>query len=97
MSIDGRFFGTSDGGGGSALDPQGGAGWLDDGAPDAATRAFKRYHLLPSAVNAPTIYGPTLTLSAPDPDVLEGLVVGQRVRVTYTRRRNGTLVARAIG
>jgi hypothetical protein len=97
MSIDGRFFGTSDGGGGSVLNPHGGAGWLDDGAPDAATRAFKRYHLLPSVVNAPTIYGPTLTVSAPNPNLLEGLEVGERVRVTYTQRGNGTLVARAIG
>ena len=97
MNIDGRFFGTSDGGGGSPLNPHGGAGWLDDGAPDAASHAFRRYHLLPSVVQAPTTYGPTLTLIAGDPGLLEGLQVGERVRVTYTQRANGTLVARAIG
>jgi hypothetical protein len=97
MEIDGRFFGTSDGGGGIPLNPHGGAGWLDGGAPDAASHAFKAYHLLPSVVQASTTYGPTLTLTAPDPALLEGLQVGARVRVTYIRRGNGTLVARAIG
>jgi hypothetical protein len=97
MEIDGRSFGTSDGGGGSPLNSHGGAGWLDDGAPDAASHAFKAYHLLPSVVQAPTTYGPTLTLTAGDPGLLEGLQVGERVRVTYTEQGNGTLVARAIG
>jgi hypothetical protein len=97
MNIDGRVFGTSDGGRGSPLNPRGGAGWLDDGAPDAASPAFKAYHLLPSVVQAPTTYGPTLTLSAPDPGLLEDLQIGERVRVTYTERGSGTLVARAIG
>ena len=97
MEIDGRSFGTSDGGEGSPLNPRGGAGWLDDGAPDAASHAFRAYHLLPTVVHAPTTYGPTLTLTAPDPALLEGLQVGERLRVTYTRRANGTLIARGIG
>src|SRR5690348_10500074 len=44
MDINGRFFGTSDGAGGG--NPNGGAGWLDDGAPDASSRRYKPYHLL---------------------------------------------------
>ena len=39
MNIDGHFFGTSDGGGGG--NPAGGAGWLDDGAPDATSHVLQ--------------------------------------------------------
>ncbi len=96
MSIDGRFFGTSDGGGGSPLNPKGGAGWLDDGAPDVADRSYRPYHLLGSVLSSATTYGPTLTFQAPaDPSVLEGLVVGDRVHVAYDQHA-GTLVARAV-
>jgi hypothetical protein len=96
MNIDGRYFGTSDGGGGSPLNPHGGAGWLDDGAPDAASHAFKRYHLLASALQTATVYGPTLTFSS-DAGLLGDLQLGDRVRVTYLQRGNGTLVAESIG
>jgi hypothetical protein len=96
MSIDGRFFGTSDGAGGSPLNPQGGAGWLDDGAPDATSHAYRAYHLLPSVLSRPTVYGSILTFAA-DGRLLESLQVGERVRVTYAARRNRTLVAEAIG
>jgi hypothetical protein len=96
MNIAGRFFGTSDGGRGSPLNPQGGAGWLDDGAPDAASSAFRPYHLLPSIVRAPTVYGPTLTFGSAA-SVLEGLLVGERVSVNYTRWSTGTLTARETG
>jgi hypothetical protein len=96
MSIDGRFFGTSDGGGGSPLNAQGGAGWLDDGAPDLADPRYRPYHLLGSVLGTDTTYGPTLTFQAPaDPAVLEGLAVGDRVHVTYGQRA-GTLIALAI-
>jgi hypothetical protein len=96
MNIDGRYFGTSDGGAGSALNPHGGAGWLDDGASDAASHAFKRYHLIASALEAPTVYGPTLTFRA-DASLLDDLQLGDRLRVTYLQRGNGTLVAESIG
>jgi hypothetical protein len=36
VSIDGRAFGTSDGGAGSPSRRHGGAGWLDDGTPVAS-------------------------------------------------------------
>ncbi len=48
MSIDGGFFGTSDGGGGG--NPRGGAGWLYDGAGFAWGTTYKRYHVVPSAL-----------------------------------------------
>lgn len=96
MNIDGRSFGTSDGGGGSPLNPHGGAGWLDDGAPDAASHAFRPYHLLPAALETSTVYGPTLSFRS-DAGLLGGLQLGDRVRVTYLQRGNGTLVAESIG
>ena len=50
MNIDGRFFGTTDGGSGNPLQRNGGASWLDDGAPDAHSRAYHPWHLLPAAL-----------------------------------------------
>jgi hypothetical protein len=94
MNIAGRFFGTSDGGEGSPLYPHGGAGWLDDGVPDAASHAFKRYHLIASALAAPTVYALTFRSNA---SLLGDLQLGDRVRVTYMQRGNGTLVAESIG
>ncbi|MHB1834927.1 MAG: hypothetical protein ACYCXW_08170, partial [Solirubrobacteraceae bacterium] len=41
MNIDGRFFGTSDGGAGNPSQRRGGAGWLNDGAPEPSTRTFQ--------------------------------------------------------
>ena len=55
MNIDGRFFGTSDGGGGG--NPHGGAGWLDDGAPDASGRGYKPYHFFPWVLKGSTTAG----------------------------------------
>jgi hypothetical protein len=96
MNIAGRDFGTSDGGGGSPLNPHGGAGWLDDGAPDAASHAFKRYHLRAPALETSTVYGPTLTFRS-DAGLLADLQLGDRVRVAYLQRGNGTLIAESIG
>src|SRR5580704_11742934 len=59
MDIDGHFFGTSDGGGGG--DPAGGAGWLDDGAPDATSHVYKRYHLLLGVIDQQTTFERILT------------------------------------
>jgi hypothetical protein len=98
MTIDGRSFGTSDGGGGSPLNPRGGAGWLGDGMPDAASHAYKRYHVRSSVLSTSTTYGPTLTFAVgSDPSLLDTLQVGERVNVTYTQRGNGTLIARGVG
>jgi hypothetical protein len=57
MSINGRFFGTSDGGRGG--DARGGPGWLDAG-PDVTSSRFKRYHVVPRVLDARTDAGYTL-------------------------------------
>jgi hypothetical protein len=98
MRIDGRYFGTSDGLHGNASQVHGGAGWLNDGAPDARSRAFKPYHVLPSVLAGSTLYGPSLTFIIPasGSGLLDGLAVGQRVQVSYRTGSDGTLTARAV-
>jgi hypothetical protein len=95
MNIDGRFFGTSDGGGGG--DPRGGAGWLDDGAPDASSRAYKPYHFLRSVLRGSTSSGHILSfqLGAVQSElaVLQG---GETVQVSYEETSSGALFATAI-
>ena len=95
MNIDGRFFGTSDGGGGG--DSKGGAGWLDDGAPDAHDRAFKQYHVLPSVLKNRTIYGHSYTFQTTAADGLaEGAAIGNKVRVGYVTSGSGTMTLSTI-
>jgi hypothetical protein len=95
MNIDGRFFGTSDGGGGG--NPRGGAGWLDDGAPDASSRAYKPYHLLPSVLKGSTTAGHIdsfqLGMLSSDP---AGVQLGVKVQVTYEQTRAGRMLATAV-
>jgi hypothetical protein len=94
MSINGQNFGTSDGGAGNPAQAHGGAGWLNDGAPDAANPAFKAYHLVGSELHATTVYGPTLTFQTGRAyDLLEGVALGDKLRVSYTPDRDGTLTA----
>jgi hypothetical protein len=94
MSINGHNFGTSDGGAGNPARPHGGAGWLDDGAPDAANPAFKAYHLVASELHATTVYGPTLTFQTGRAyDLLDEVALGDTLRVSYTPGRHGTLTA----
>jgi hypothetical protein len=94
MNIDGRFFGTSDGGGGG--NPNGGAGWLDDGAPDASSHTYKAYHLIPSVLGAQTTYERGLTFQVGGSKD-ESLELGQVVHVGYTVAPNGKLKAQKIG
>jgi len=95
MNIDGRFFGTSDGGGGG--NPRGGAGWLDDGAPDATSRSYKPYHFFPWVLKGSTtaghIDGFALDALSGDAAVLE---LGVKVRVTYEQTRSGRMFATAL-
>jgi hypothetical protein len=91
MSINGRFFGTSDGGGG---DPSGGPQWIDDGAPFAHGHVYRRYHVISSVLARVTRPGRALTMTVSDP--VGGLAAGERVRVAYREDRTGTLVATAI-
>ena len=98
MRIDGRYFGTSDGLHGNATQPNGGAGWLDDGAPDAHRAAYKRYHIKSGALAGTALYGPSLTFAIPTSGagLIDGVSVGDRVRVSYRTGGDGSLTARAV-
>ncbi len=95
MNIDGRFFGTSDGGGGNA---KGGPTWLDDSAQDASNSAFKRYHVLPAVLNDQTTYGHSLTFKIdPQAATIGAFAAGDKVRVSYVEAGSGAMIARSIG
>ncbi len=82
MNIDGRFFGTSDGGAGG--NGNGGAGWLDDSASDVRNPAFKEYHLVPSVLHDQTTYGQDYTFQLPlTSSLLDGFLLGDHVSVGY--------------
>ncbi len=94
MNINGRFFGTSDGGGG---DPKGGPAWLNDGAPDAWSRLYKRYHVVPSVLRNKTSYGQSYSVQAgADPAVEYGAEPGEQVQISYTETAAGSMTATAI-
>lgn len=95
MNINGRFFGTSDGGAGG--DGKGGAGWLDDSATDARSRAFKQYHFLPSVLRDETTYGQeyTFQLNA-DPGIDSDFLIGDKVHVDY-RAAGGSMTVAQLG
>jgi hypothetical protein len=95
MNIDGRFFGTSDGGGGG--NPAGGAGWLDDGAPDATSHIYKRYHLLLSVIDQQTTFERILTFqTSGHASVTHALELGSDVHVGYTQTPTGRMTANGI-
>jgi hypothetical protein len=54
MSINGKYFGTSDGEDGNASQKNGGAGWLDDGHPDTST--YTPWHFSASYLNDTVSY-----------------------------------------
>ena len=94
MNIDGRFFGTSDGGGGNA---KGGPAWLYDGAPDSHTSVYRRYHVLPSVLRTRTTYGESFTFqTGGQPGLVAGAQAGDKVRVSYAQTRVGSISATAI-
>jgi hypothetical protein len=94
MNIDGRFFGTSDGAGGG--DPRGGAGWLDDGAPDVQRRVYKAYHLLPSVLRSSTNTGHIVSFQVAGLPDAAALQLGDTVQVSYQEDRGGSLIATSI-
>jgi hypothetical protein len=95
MNIDGRFFGTSDGGGGG--NRRGGAGWLNDGAPDATAPWYRRYHFRLSALHGSLHSGHDVTFDLGDLTSLAGqLHVGERLRVGYRERQSGKFIATAL-
>jgi hypothetical protein len=88
MNIDGRFFGTSDGGGGNPNQSKGGAGWISDDAPDAFSKTYKQYHVLPAVLKDSTTYGHSLTFpfgAGPtgSTTVAAGVEPGDNVKVSY--------------
>jgi hypothetical protein len=96
MNIDGRFFGTSDGGGGG--NPRGGAGWLDDGAPDASSRVYKAYHFRRSVLRDSTSSGHILSLQVGAlQSGVAGLALGEELQVSYAETSAGQLLATAVG
>jgi hypothetical protein len=95
MNIDGRFFGTSDGGGGG--NPRGGAGWLNDGAPDATSSQYRRYHFRLSVLRGSVSSGHEVTFDLSSLQALAGqLQVGERVRVGYRERQSGSFLATSL-
>ena len=95
MNIEGRFFGTSDGGAGGSA--KGGAGWLYDGAPDAHNPHFKQYHIVSPVLRDRTTYGHTLTFqTGSEATLIAGAALGNTVTVTYSPGGSGTLLATAL-
>ena len=94
MNINGRFFGTSDGGGGG--DRRGGPGWLDDSAWDAQSPRFRRYHFVPSALRATTDAGFILAFQAGPGLNVPTLPAGTEVHVVYRTTNQGTMVAESV-
>ncbi|MCL2418947.1 MAG: hypothetical protein FWD04_06625 [Conexibacteraceae bacterium] len=96
MNIDGRFFGTSDGAAGGG-DAKGGPGWLDDGAPDAQSPVFRRYHIVPAALKSRTNAASTLAFQpGPGLEAVAGYPLGARLRVAYATTAAGTMVAESV-
>lgn len=95
MDIDGRFFGTSDGGGGG--NAAGGAGWLDDGAPDAHGHVYKRYHLLLPELTQRTTFTRILTFqTGSNRGIVHGLELGSDVQVGYRQTPTGRMTAQGV-
>jgi hypothetical protein len=95
MNIDGRFFGTSDGGGGG--NRKGGAGWLGGSAPDSLNPAFKRFHVLPSVLKDKTSYGHSFTFqTGAHPGIAYGAAPGDTVTITYVENKSGAMTASAL-
>jgi hypothetical protein len=94
MSIDGRFFGTSDGGGGNR---KGGPTWLDDNAWDSYGHTFKRYHFLRSVLRNHTIYGHSYTFQTfAHPELVYGAELGDKVSVNYVQWNTGSMGIKAL-
>ncbi|HEV3127493.1 MAG TPA: hypothetical protein VGY32_00845 [Solirubrobacteraceae bacterium] len=88
MNINGRFFGTSDGGDGG----HGGGGWLNDGAPDASSSHYHALHLLPSVLRS----GPSGEVFTFTADGLGQFLPGDKIKVAYRQSRWGSLIATAV-
>ena len=95
MDIDGHFFGTSDGGGGG--NPAGGAGWLDDGAPDAPATSTRSTTCSCPMLQQQTTFTRILTFqTGAHTSVIHGLELGSDVHVGYTQTPNGRMTAQGV-
>ncbi len=95
MSIDGGFFGTSDGAGGAGRN--GGAGWLYDGAPDAYTSRYKRYHFLPSVLAGTAHNGHKVTFQIGNQlSATTTVTAGAAVHVVYVETATGEIFATSV-
>ncbi|MGC9221857.1 MAG: hypothetical protein ACP5H2_10990 [Solirubrobacteraceae bacterium] len=93
MGINGRLFGTSDGGAGG--NAQGGPGWLDVG-PDVTSPSFKRYHVVPKFLHATTTAGYSYGFQLGTGADLLGYPIGTTVTVVYRPTASGMLLAQTI-
>ncbi len=94
MSINGRYFGTSDGGGGNS---HGGPAWLDDRAPLSYDHAYRRWHFLPGVLRNHVIYGHSYTFqTSVHPELLYGAEVGDRITAGYHQWPTGSMGLRAL-
>jgi hypothetical protein len=99
MNIDGRFFGTSDGEGGNPSQKNGGAGWLDDGAPDADSSVFMRYHFVASALAGSPSASNVLTFQLSSLEAAgeaTTFAVGDQVKVSYQQASTGSMFALSV-
>lgn len=95
MNIDGRFWGTSDGG--SGADSNGGAGWLHDGAIDVAKSSFRRWHVVASALRVSNTAGLAATFTAlKTPGLVTNLLSGDNVTVAYSNLKTGQMVPKSV-
>ncbi len=94
MSINGRYFGTSDGGGGN---PHGGPTWLDDSAPLSYSHAYRRWHFLPGVLRNHVVYGHSYTFqTGVHPELLYGAELGDMISVQYLQWPTGSMGLRAL-
>ncbi|HEX8977617.1 MAG TPA: hypothetical protein VF781_13995 [Solirubrobacteraceae bacterium] len=94
MSIDGRYFGTSDGGGGNS---QGGPTWLDDSAALSASHAYRRWHFQPWVLRNRVIYGHSYTFqTVAHPELAYGAETGERVTVGFSEWPTGSMGLRLL-
>ena len=99
MQLGQTFFGTSDGAASSPANPAGGAGWLDDGAPDTQSGAYHPWHLVASALDQQVVYGPTVTVGLGGVVAQDAmtLAVGDRVSVAYATHAHALVAASVAG
>jgi hypothetical protein len=89
MSINGRYFGTTDGGAGNS---KGGPTWLDDSAPLSYSHAYHRWHFQPWVLRNHVIYGHSYTFqTVAHPELTYGAEIGDKVTAGYAEWPTGSM------